>query len=189
MQNLESIIESVRADYLNGYKDCLIQIWEDNFTDVEAQLLLEIGDTDELYKFYRIDVIAKENDEPRLFEFNLEEKPIVPLLLIEESDNFKIELSSFVWNGCEFWLNAPPQNWQEVLDWYLKWLDIEENNQAGENGFLGVVHSITKLDEIGNEYHFSVDFGSAPTQAFFELLEILKNSKSSFLRINSDSFS
>jgi hypothetical protein len=80
---------------------------------------------------------------------------------------------------------------EELLDtspiekWCTKWLDIDEVGPKNESGLLGAIHSVTPPKKEGGRVSFSVDFGSAPLQAFVELLDTLKTMGVSDVEISS----
>jgi hypothetical protein len=54
-----------------------------------------------------------------------------------------------------------------------EWFDEHESKPADEDGLAGVLHNMTQPSNNAEFRTFSVDFGSAPVDAFFKLLEAL----------------
>ena len=66
--------------------------------------------------------------------------------------------------------------WAGLTDWFLKWFDIDDTNELNEEGFYGVTHFLSDPEPIPAGQRVIVDFGSAPVQAFSELVEGLSRS-------------
>jgi hypothetical protein len=62
---------------------------------------------------------------------------------------------------------------RELSPWFMAWFDPEDDRPAQENGLYGVVHFMSDPEVSDSTIRFTVDFGSAPVDAFFELMEKL----------------
>jgi hypothetical protein len=79
-----------------------------------------------------------------------------------------------VWNGITFISEAFDVASAEFVGWCERWLDVADIHKPDALGLSGVIHSVTS-PAIGRDAtcELSVDFGSAPVDAFEELVEIL----------------
>jgi hypothetical protein len=94
-------------------------------------------------------------------------------------------LHPVVWNGVEFNCAGEFADVSGLERWGIRWLDIDEVGPKNEIGLLGAIHSLTQPEFDSGRTSFSVDFGSAPLQAFVELLDVLKAMDASDLAISS----
>jgi hypothetical protein len=63
--------------------------------------------------------------------------------------------------------------WAGLTAWFSKWFDIDDTNELNEEGFYGVTHFLSDPEPIPAGQRVIIDFGSAPIQAFSELVECL----------------
>lgn len=61
-------------------------------------------------------------------------------------------------------------------EWFDRWFDGEDTRQPDEHGLCGVIHFLADPEHEGNATILQVDFGSAPEEAFEELLDALRDS-------------
>jgi hypothetical protein len=74
------------------------------------------------------------------------------------------------------------------VDWFHKWLDINDSSQPNEDGFRGVVHSVVQPERMKDYWFVPVDFGTAPIQAFAELVEVFKGIGTKAMIVKSRNF-
>lgn len=86
-----------------------------------------------------------------------------------------------VWNGIEFRVEGARAEEAELIAWAVEWLDVSDSRYDESAEFQRVVHSVTPPRRSGNGYRFSVDFGSAPTAAFDQLLAVIGRNASRIL--------
>jgi hypothetical protein len=81
-----------------------------------------------------------------------------------------VELHPFAWDAASFRLEGVEAEggWRPLQDWFWRWFlaDEEEGDEP-----LGAVHFLSDPDLTAGHADFSVDLGSAPVEAFEELLD------------------
>jgi hypothetical protein len=60
-----------------------------------------------------------------------------------------------------------------VRDWFLRWIDEDDDNARNADGLYGVVHFIDDPVAVDDALRFRIDLGSAPAAALSELIELL----------------
>ena len=75
-------------------------------------------------------------------------------------------------NGCEFTLDKKPNITYD--NWAKKWIDIDDKKYVAGQGFQNVIHSVTFPVEDNGKWTTSIDFGSAPIEAFKDLIKTLR---------------
>lgn len=71
---------------------------------------------------------------------------------------------------------------QELSDWFKRWFDPEDERFELSGSDCGVIHSL-----IIDTGMLSIDFGTAPADAFWELLNVLESAGASKVRVGSGS--
>jgi hypothetical protein len=177
----KEIIARQRELYLTD----LLDFYKERTSGVrEVMLELNKEEPIPIFKTYRLDHYDQIDGQSKPTELNsdkyLDFDPIN-----YEFGSLKIELSPFYWNGCEFILNPIPADLNWLILWAKKWIDIEENKSEDANGLMSVVHNVTKPKQTEIGYSFSVDFGTADIEAFFELLDEIANQDVKEVRVGS----
>lgn len=94
-----------------------------------------------------------------------------PFQMLRETTEFTV--SPFGWDACSVKLACTPASfqWQPIVDWFLRWFDADDLLQPDDRGLCGVVHFLSEplLTEAG--VSLTTDLGSAPVQAFLDLLD------------------
>jgi hypothetical protein len=84
-----------------------------------------------------------------------------------------VRISPFPWNACPIVIPNPPGMPNELLEWFENHFDTEETETPGEDGLIGVVHSIARTGARAGSARYVIDLGSASIDAFQEMLDAL----------------
>ena len=175
-------LKKARSEYLQHYRAAIARNREGH-EKFAPELLLELSDHVGLHrKLYRVDMISTEDGKNSVIEANLDE-PTQGVETTVQREQASITIRPFAWNGAVFVTRDGVL--ADVDAWFLRWADIEDDNDSDEDGLGGVIHSlhVTSGDETVNEY--SVDFGSAPISAFEEFLDLLVASGARTIMVSS----
>jgi hypothetical protein len=85
----------------------------------------------------------------------------------------QISVAPFSWDGANVSVLGDDGNWVPARQWFYRWFDPEDKNVLNEEGFHGVVHFMSDPEAIKGGASVTIDFGSAPIEAFDSLLEAL----------------
>jgi hypothetical protein len=82
-------------------------------------------------------------------------------------------VSPFAWDACSVKLACTPASfqWQPVVDWFHRWFDADDLRRPDERGLCGIVHFLSEPLLTQDGVSLTTDLGSAPVQAFLELLD------------------
>lgn len=88
-------------------------------------------------------------------------------------DQLKVSLESSTWDYIKFGLSPLKStvDWEAISTWFLKWFDPEDLKGRSEENVYEVVHFVSDPEEVDSNFRLFVDFGSAPIEAFYELLD------------------
>jgi hypothetical protein len=131
------------------------------------------------FNIIRVDFITKnDKDEYAASELRLDSLLNYPTTTLSYKDT-QIDISPFCWNSCEFLIDKVEIN--DLKKWIIKWQKIEDetNNETIANA----IHSCTEPKTEGNKLFFIIDFGTASEMALIDFLEVLNNSGTTAIKI------
>jgi hypothetical protein len=178
---MDQILNETRNRYLNQFIDALTNLEANGQQSAaEAAFRNEQGGLAEegaLSLPMRGDIFLIKDGQPSesmsvdsesLFAFE-------PLSLVF-GDILPVEIAPFYWDGCNIYVSGISEqaDWSLLVMWFAKWFDFEDRGNIDGEGFLGVIHFLSDPKFDGSKTGFQVDFGSAPVEAFRELLDTLK---------------
>jgi hypothetical protein len=184
-------LKAARDEYLTFYRK-LIRHHRKEHPSLATELLMELNGLDDrppLYRLYRFDFVWKERGgQVRVGECNL--NPIGELAPLRTLRAGSLEVTAYplVWNAVEVRFSPRRRTWLGVEEWYRRWLDIEDGRPTDRHGLAGVVHNAGRPEREGGRMSFCIDFGSAPLDAFDELLAALGDAGVTDVEVGSFSF-
>lgn len=162
------MIEQTRSHYLERLSSTLLSLSSEG-RSVYAEICLELERPEarsQLYRLYVIDILERLPDgETKVIEINVEPRPAqIPGLPID---------APIAWNGIEF--RCDPEHFPEeaLISWGSRWISDESPPLGSQDNLTGIIHSVTEPSLSNSNVEFSVDFGSAPVAAFYELVALL----------------
>jgi hypothetical protein len=86
-----------------------------------------------------------------------------------------ISIAPFVWDHATVSIRGLPEgtSWEPLRQWFLQWFDIEDEDPLNEEGLYGVVHYLSDPEAVSGGSAITIDFGSAPIEAFDSLMDAL----------------
>jgi len=89
------------------------------------------------------------------------------------TEALKVDLEPFKWNELTLQLSGVGScvDWAPLVDWFEKWFDGDDQREPGPDGLCGVVHFLSDPEIEDDAIRFAIDLGSAPVEAFEELLD------------------
>lgn len=99
-------------------------------------------------------------------------RPATPLRVVWKN-RLRVTIASIAWDYVAFRLAPvePQRDFGEIRNWFLRWFDPDDLNQKTDEGLFGVIHFVSDPEARDSAIELIVDFGSAPVQAFEELLD------------------
>jgi hypothetical protein len=162
-----SRIASVRNDYLTRFRRAIASYAQQNrIVHTEICLELPAPKRHPLYRLFVVDVLERLLDgSNNVIEINVE--PISIALLA-----FTVDAPT-AWNGIEF--RCKPFGFPEeaLVAWGMRWITDQDPPCGQQEEFTGIIHSVTTPTITDGLMQFTVDFGSAPVEAFEELTSFM----------------
>jgi hypothetical protein len=102
----------------------------------------------------------------------------------EIANGTHIVLRPFLWDYARFAVGSSVSfDWLGVRAWFFRWFDADDTHALNEEGFYGVVHYLSDPHPIEGSATITVDFGSAPLEAFVDCVDTLVQGKPTRIEI------
>ncbi len=166
---LTEILKKQRSFYVDEYSKYMATA-----ENTLAEFILEhkSDEIETLFRIKRYDIARQEGEVYKVAEFDREGIINHEPITFEVGDK-KIHLSPLVWNAVTFNFDDLDNSFEQILKWAYKWIDITKENKNATSELRGVIHQMSKPTYKENTIQFHIDFGSAPVEAFVELVAIL----------------
>lgn len=180
------LLDSIRDFYLEKFASQIEELQGNLTIIVEPALLTKDGEyaiEGELGLPYRTDIITTQNGEVvDSLMVDTEEMLSFQGINFEWQDEFQVEMLPFQWNFCPCEMQNGPENpdWMNIKDWFFKWF---EEHELDDPHFNGCLHYMSDPKMEGDRYKIDIDLGSAPVEAFEELLDAIAATGFSAMRI------
>lgn len=176
-------VSLVHDDYLRQYKrfcDDMMSIYQPGSPEVALQL----SESARVFRrLVRVDFAGQENGEHKVIE--MEHPPIASAATGSEGSlrNLRVVVNPFCWSTAILELDSG--EWSEAMlaNWFDDWFGLESGREEsaipGRPG--GMIHHLT-IDRT----RIHVDFGSAPSECFEQLIEIAAAAGRTQIRITDE---
>ena len=146
-----------------------------------SEIKLRLGETSKLFeRFYCADFVKTEaNGQNEIIE--LQPENILTFKTISGSFGaaaFSIE--HLRWDDVLIYHNLEAVPPQEISGWFRHWFDIDDERHVSHAPLSFVIHSLLIKPGV-----ISIDFGTAPPEAFWEMLGLLQSAGARTIRISS----
>jgi len=160
-------MEEIRSKYVKAFHKGLADLAaEGRECYPEIGLQLHSPRSRDLYRLFVCDVLEKKPDgSTGLIEFNVDP--------VEAQFPGLVGTRSLAWNSITFKCGRARFVEADLINWGERWIHDESPPFGAQDNLTGIIHSVTEPEISGEHISVAVDFGSAPLQAFEELLAIL----------------
>ena len=169
MKELEEVVTVEQKRYTDFFSIRVEKLkqWKETYA---SELLLEINDefVEEPFNLIRVDFIYKnQNGEDSINELRLDSnsnyKPVEYI-----KSNTEVLVKPFCWNSCE--IDCDNLELDSLKEWVRQWLKIEEEFDSLSTA----IHSCSIPEEKDGQFSFTIDFGTSPSEAFYDLINTLE---------------
>lgn len=180
------IIDEVRADYIKRFETAVAEQ-----RALAGGVLTEVALRDEtgalvseglLQLPMRLDVVPMTHtgSEPAVSVDSETRIEFDPLELLW-GDRLEVTLKPFWWDSLRIELTVT--HWERLRRWFMKWFSADRD---GNGESLGVVHFLSDPQPVSSRHVLTADLGTAPVEAFEELLEAVEASGATAVVIGGD---
>jgi hypothetical protein len=176
----EAAVQEAREAYV-VFLQCTLDEVRGSVGQAARELLVQLNADPStcLKRLMRIDVVSGTTPSLHLYEARTDAP--TPVNLEFEVDTMGVTITDLLWHDGQFAI-SPAIPLDGAIDaWFDRWLDQAETRSSSPDQLSGVIHCFTRSDE----REFSVDFGSASSEAFWELLDALQVAGVQSVRIHS----
>jgi hypothetical protein len=180
------LVAQVRDHFLNQF-GAFVERQQELCPFGSPEVKLQLSETSGVYqRLYCVDFIkpAEEDDEDDEAESEggvVEFQPEFFLEFEPTSGGFgamAVTIEELRWHDVVFYHDLPKLPDELIAQWFEAWFDPEDERYDPESRFAGIIHTL--LLDYGE---VSVDFGTAPVEAFWDMLELLEASGAKNVRI------
>ena len=184
-RSIMQTLDAGREVYLSAYRQALskaAQAHDAALPEVKVEATEE--KLRKPYRYYTLDIFCRRGEKTCPVEVNLASADAMAPVR-ENWQGLDVTLHPFVWNGLEFRLDGDFADDAALVAWMDKWMDIAEKKPKDGNRLSQIVHNVTQPQRTQAGWSFSVDFGSAPLDAFVELIDVVRASGAKKLKLGS----
>ena len=132
---------------------------------------IQLAGPDDYYLPLRLPLVVHGENGPTITEVLTLDRVLFDPIRFIWAGRLDVILTSFCWNDCT--LRLPSSEgllWLPLESWFKRWFDAEPESNADTPS--QVIHSLG-VNRDGDAVHLVTDFGTAPVQAFQDLLNAI----------------
>jgi hypothetical protein len=134
----------------------------------------------------RLDVVVNQNGAFEEMRVDSDQRLEFDPVNVPWSPGLTVRLEPFVWDCVSVEAGLPKKKFAAVVSpWLEEWMDPQESRKGTKEGLAGAVHFAGDPSSRGAQTALSFDLGSAPTDAFFALIDALGAAGARTIRIAS----
>jgi len=184
MDQILALALQVREHYVRALLEAF-EIFKAAHSQSATEVMFEIDRPEPLpHRLHRADMAADLDGKADVQEVNPATHLRFEPFEVDIDKGVTAAMHPIVWNDVGIRSNTKLPL-EELEDWALRWLDLEDRHPADEHGLRGVIHAVSREDAPDGSTLLEIDFGSSPVQALSELLELAFASGASHISIHS----
>ena len=171
---LAAFVEAARGHYVARYKSATLD-YRAKFQPSHPEVLFDYPDSPYPvpYRYRRVDLASGAVNPPNVTEIGVRPHQLGDPFKVAHASGIEITVYPSVWNAMKIEAGSIPTDIEPLTAWVWRWIDYGDTKPQDEVGFSEVIHSVTYPKTVGTEWLCSFDFGTAPRQAFEELMGAL----------------
>ncbi|MCT4611299.1 MAG: hypothetical protein N4A70_19085 [Pelagimonas sp.] len=163
-----SLLDALRSDYLSRF-EVAYQQQSGIYEQVTTEIAFEIS-KGPYKRLYVIDLLGKDGEALSAVEVATDEDSYLGGLSLQYKA-LSVEFDCVSWEAMRFSFRPVPERLTGFEAWFDKWIDLEAIRRIDGQVFSNVIHFAWLESGL-----LDVDFGSAPTDAVIELLDLFQTS-------------
>lgn len=179
MDEIIAFIARVRDHYVEQFR----AFAEEQKQSCEAgasELKIQLSEQSELFQhLYCVDFLRNENGQTRAVEL-LPDRFLKFDTISGSFGTAKLVIEHLRWDDVLIYhdLTILPSN--EIADWFERWFDPEDRRLDQKAQLSSVIHSLLIQPGV-----LTMDFGTAPPEAFWDILDVLERARATSIRVSS----
>jgi hypothetical protein len=161
-------IDLVRKVYINEFRRVFFEMGDVHLEPALRTSTGLLATEGELRLPVRLDLLPKAGGSSIMID-----SPTRPQIELWESmiGDCHVSIRPFTWDYARVSIYGVFDNWTPIKEWFFRWFDPDDQNCLNKEGLYGVVHFLSDPEIEEGVASLTVDFGSAPIEAFFSLLD------------------
>ena len=170
MTDIYALIEQIRGSYIDGFRTFVEQRHKASRTGA-AEVKMQLGGQSKLFgRFYCVDFVNNDDGEPDVIEFSFDQYFSFTGLRGDLGD-LSVTFTSMRWNDVIIDHDLDDLPADALAAWFDEWFDPSDQHQDRSVEFNNQIHSLLVEPRL-----LAVDFGTAPAEAFWALINLLDES-------------
>ncbi|WP_459786993.1 hypothetical protein [Alteriqipengyuania sp. 357] len=170
-----SLIEAERNRYV-AYFESVVADFASSPQDVVRELLVAVN-TETLpypYRYLRADLVSKTDDNSPVFHEIWLDPASGSAARGFQLGPVRIEIYPFTWCSVQIAFDRPLQDLNKFEAFVTHLLDIADES-TDPLRVANAIHSVTPIENTGDLWYFTVDFGTASADALLDMIDFLAN--------------
>lgn len=170
MTDIYALIEQIRDSYIDDFRT-FIERQHQASTTGAAEVKMQLGGQSKLFgRFYRVDFVNDDDGEPDAVEFPFDQYFSFTGLRGDLGE-LSVTFTSMRWNDVIIAHDLDEIPTAPLSAWFEEWFDPSDRRQDNSAEFSHTIHSL-----LIEPRSLTVDFGTAPAEAFWALINLLDES-------------
>jgi len=167
MTDIYALIEQIRGSYIDAFRG-FVERQHKLCRTGASEVKLQIGGQAKLVsQFYCVDFINNDAGENDAIEFNFEQYYSFSGLR-GQLGKLNVTFTSMRWNDTIITHDLTKLPTDDLSAWFEQWFDPEDRRRDATAEFSNTVHSL-----LIEPQSLAIDFGTAPGEAFWSLIDLL----------------
>lgn len=164
---LDDALETMRAEHLGRFARFVARQGK-RVRRGAPEVKLSLGSDSKFFRsLYCADFVQNDDGGPTVVEMGSE--PSAAYFSVHDEKGVTVTFKAATWDDMTIRHDGRPLADGPIERWFTRWFDPEDTRHQASGAFSDVIHSLSVSSE-----HLSIDFGTAPADAFRELLAVLR---------------
>jgi hypothetical protein len=166
--DIYALIEQIRNAYVDAFRS-FVEEQHRSCKTGSAEVKLQLGGQSKLFnRSYCVDFVDNDDGDGDVVEFTFDQHFSFTALR-GDLGNLSVTFTSMRWNGVIISHDLKDLPADAIATWFEQWYDPSNQHHDDSAEFSNTIHSLLVEPEM-----LSIDFGTAPTEAFWSLLNLLE---------------
>jgi hypothetical protein len=168
MTDIYALIAQVRDSYVNAFREFVEEQYK-SCRSGAAEVKMRLGGSSKLTGgYYCVDFVSTDKDDSQVVEFTIDQYYSFTGLRGQLGE-LSVTFTSMRWNDVNIAHDLPDMPAAPLAAWFEQWFDPSDRRHDPTAEFNMSIHSLKADTGV-----LAVDFGTAPAEAFWSLLNLLE---------------
>ena len=171
---LAAYVSEARAHYMGILRSAAVD-YQKRFQPSHPEVMFDYQDSTVPipYRYRRVDLASGAVSPPNATEIHTDLSPLIEPFTTTHRCGIEVTVFPLAWNVIEVRSDFVPADYGPLTAWVWRWIDDGDKKPQDELGFAGCIHSVSFPEQDRGVWTTTVDLGSAPVEAFDDLMGTL----------------